>query len=275
MNAPRISDVTIRGQKVPQLGLGTWRLEGDTCRRIVSRALELGYRHLDTAQGYGNEAEVGRALAESGVPRDEIFLTTKAWPDDLVHAKDCAAQSLERLRVSQVDLFLIHWPSPTLPLEQTIDALREVKARGLAKQIGVSNFPPGLLTRALERAPELFCNQVEYHPFLPQPRLLDLARKHDLLFAAYSPLARGDVAHPEALKGIGERHGKTASQVALRWLVQQEKVCAIPKTANEARLAENLAIFDFALSDDEVRRIHALATGKRYVNPEWGPDWED
>ena len=265
----------IQGMRVPVLGLGTWQLEGKACERAVEAALDMGYRHVDTAQLYGNEAEVGRALRASGIPREEIFLTTKVWMESLDRASvlRTAGESLRRLDTDYVDLLLIHWPSKTVPLEETLGAFRQLRDDGKAKSIGVSNFPPSLLRRAVEIAP-IVCNQVEFHPYLDQAELLGLAREHDLLLTAYSPLARGEVSQDGTLQEIGKRHGKTPSQVTLRWLVQQDHVAAIPKASSPGHLRANLEIFDFVLSEEEMRRISELDRGRRLINPPIAPDWE-
>lgn len=265
----------IQGIRVPVLGLGTWQLEGKACQRAVEEALDMGYRHVDTAQLYGNEAEVGRALRASGLPREDIFLTTKIWMESLDRASvlRTGGESLRRLDTDYVDLLLIHWPNKAVPLEETLGAFRQLQDEGKAKSIGVSNFPPSLLRRALEIAP-IVCNQVEFHPYLGQTALLDLARQHDLLLTAYSPLARGEVNQDKTLQEIGKRHGKTPSQVTLRWLVQQDHVAAIPKASSPGHLRANLEIFDFVLSDEEMRRISDLDRGRRLIDPPSAPDWE-
>ena len=265
----------IQGIRVPVLGLGTWQMEGKSCERAVEEALDMGYRHVDTAQLYGNEAEVGRALRASEIPREEIFLTTKIWMESLDRASvlRTAGESLRRLDTDYVDLLLIHWPSKTVPLEETLGAFRQLREQGKARSIGVSNFPPSLLRRALEIAP-IVCNQVEFHPYLSQAALLDLARRHDLLLTAYSPLARGEVNQDRTLREIGKRHGKTPSQVTLRWLIQQDHVAAIPKASSPGHLRANLEIFDFVLSDEEMRRISELDRGRRLINPPIAPEWE-
>ena len=221
---------TIKGEKVPSLGLGTYRLTGDACEAAVERALGMGYRHVDTAQMYGNEAEVGRGLDDSGVERGEVFLTTKVWPSDFVHDRVISKtrESLKRLRTDYVDLLLMHWPPDGVPLGETLGAMRELQDEGSVLHIGVSNFSPTLLVEATEHA-EIFCNQVQYHPYRSQTALLDQAREADYLLTAYTPLSRGGVQDEATLREIGGTHGKTATQVALRWLVQQDKVSAIPK----------------------------------------------
>ncbi len=267
---------TIQQTSIPALGFGTYQLRGTACREAVADALAMGYRHIDTAQAYQNEAEVGAAIAASDVSRDDLFVTTKVWVDHLEPdtARRTTAQSLRDLQMDYVDLLLIHWPNEdAAPLEATLDALDALKDEGKTRHIGVSNFTPTLLQRALDHT-TIFCNQVEYHPFLSQDALLAQAQSHDLLLTAYTPLARGEVLASDRLKAIGERHGKTPVQVTLRWLVQQDQVAAIPKASSAEHRRENINIFDFSLSDEEMRAIHTLAAGKRLVNPAFAPDWE-
>ena len=251
---------TINGEKVPSLGLGTFRLTGNACERAVERALGMGYRHVDTAQMYGNEAEVGRGIEDAGVERAEIFLTTKVWPSDFAHDRVISKtrESLKKLRTDYVDLLLMHWPPDGVPLGETLGAMRELQDEGGVLRIGVSNFSPSLLGEANEHA-EIFCNQVQYHPYRGQDALLAQARELDYLLTAYTPLSRGGVQDDPTLREIGEAHGKTATQVALRWLVQQEKVSAIPKATSEEHLEENLDVFDFELSEEEMDRIFSLS----------------
>ena len=250
---------TIKGEKVPVLGLGTYRLTGDACVRSVGRALSMGYRHLDTAQMYGNEAEVGRGIEDSGTEREEIFLTTKVWPSDFAHdrVKEKTRASLKKLRTEYVDLLLMHWPGDGVPLGETLGAMRELQQEGSLLHIGVSNFSPSLVEEAAEHA-EILCNQVKYHPYRRQDALVDQARDMDYLLTAYTPLSRGGVQKDATLREIGDAHGKTATQAALRWLVQQDKVCAIPKATSEEHLRENLDVFDFELSAEEMDRIYSL-----------------
>jgi 2,5-diketo-D-gluconate reductase B len=250
---------TIKGEKVPSLGLGTWRLAGEGCVRAVERALALGYRHIDTAQIYANESEVGRAIRNSGVDREEIFLVTKVWTssfsyDDVIRS---TRESLKKLQTEYVDLLLMHWPNPSVPLEETLGAMRELQEEGSVKHVGVSNFPSSMVQEATEHA-EIFCNQVEYHPYRAQEQLLKQAKEMDYLLTAYSPVAGGAAVNDATLREIGKAYGKTAAQVALRWLIQQEKVAAIPKAASEDHLRSNLDIFDFELSDEETERVFAL-----------------
>jgi 2,5-diketo-D-gluconate reductase B len=251
---------TIKGEKVPSLGLGTYRLTGNACEQAVERALGMGYRHMDTAQMYGNEAEVGRGIEDSGVDRGEVFLTTKIWPSDFAHDRVISKtrESLKKLRTDYVDLLLMHWPGDGVPLAETLDAMHELQEEGSVLHIGVSNFSPSLVEEATEHA-EIFCNQVQYHPYRKQDDLRKQAKQMDYLLTAYTPLSRGSVQDDSTLREIGEAHGKTATQVALRWLVQQDKVSAIPKATGEEHLEENLDVFDFELSGEEMDRIFSLS----------------
>jgi len=266
---------TIQGHDVPALGFGTFQLEGRDCYDGVRHALDLGYRHVDTAQMYGNEEQVGQAIQDSGVAREEIFLTTKIWFENLTSKKvrSSTERSLEKLQVERVDLLLIHWPNDDVPLEETLAAMLELREKGWTRHVGVSNFPPSWLERALKVAP-VFCNQVEHHPFLGQGTLLDMARQHGMLLTAYSPLARGLVPKDPTLQEIGRAHGKSAVQAALRWLIQQPDVAAIPKASTAEHRRANFEIFDFELSDDEMQRIDGLARGQRVIDPGFAPDWE-
>jgi 2,5-diketo-D-gluconate reductase B len=267
---------TVQGEQVPSLGYGTFRLAGEDCERGVEHALGVGYRHIDTAQAYANEDRVGAALARSGVDREGVFLTTKLSSANVRPERVDASldQSLRLLRTDYVDLLLIHWPSREVPAAETLAAMREVQEEGRARHIGVSNFPPSQLEAALGEAP-IFCNQVEYHPFLGQGPLRALAVEHDLLLTAYSPLAQGLVADDPTLAEIAAARGATPSQVALRWLVDQDHVCAIPKATAPERIEENLGALEVELSEAERRRIDGLARGQRVVNPSFAPDWED
>ena len=249
----------IEGEKVPSLGLGTYRLTGGTCVEAVERALAMGYRHIDTAQMYGNEAEVGRGIEKAGVERDELFVTTKVWPSDYEHERVISKtrDSLKKLGTEYVDLLLMHWPGDGVPLGETLGAMRELQDEGSVKHIGVSNFSTSLAAEASEHA-DVFCNQVEYHVYKDQDALLEQAEEMDYLLTAYRPLSRGNVESDGTLREIGGAHGKTASQVALRWLVQQEKVSAIPKATGEDHLRSNLDVFDFELSDGEMDRVSDL-----------------
>lgn len=263
--------------RIPLVGLGTWSLKDRACVRIVDQALRLGYRHIDTAQGYENEADVGEGLRHSGVPRAEVFVTTKVWttnlaPRDLIRA---AKESLTKLKLSEVDLLLIHWPNANIPLAETIGALVHTKEAGLTRNIGVSNFNIALMEEAVKLSPEpLVCNQVEYHPLIDQSKVVAAAKRLGMAVVAYSPIARGSVGDEDVMARIGANHGKTAAQVSLRWLVQQG-VPVIPRTSRVERLSENMAIFDFELSDAEMAEIFALGgAGGRIVSPAFAPKWD-
>ena len=265
----------IQGTTVPKLGFGTWQLEGPECQEAVEDALAIGYRHIDTARAYGNEAEVGRGIAAAGVPRNEFFLTTKIAregyaPGDLHRA---AEDSLKNLQVDCLDLLLLHWPNPDFPLEETLGALAGLRDEGLILHLGVSNFPAGMLREALSVAP-IFADQVEFHPFLSQDALVELAAEKDFMVAAYSPLARGKVPRDETLRKIAEAQGRTAGQVALRWLLDTPQVCALPKASSHERRVENFEVFDFELSDEDRAAIDALPKGERIIDPGWAPDWD-
>lgn len=267
----------IRGEAIPALGLGTFELTGPEGATAIRTAIELGYRQIDTAIRYGNEAEVGRAIRASGVPRSELFVTTKIWFNDLApeNVASRVGESLERLGLDQVDLLLVHWPTREVPLGETLAAFAEEKANGRTRLIGVSNFTVALLDEALDvHKADLFCNQVEYHPFLSQQKLLARMRRADMLLNAYQPIARGKVFKSELLNEIGRKYGKSAGQVTLRWLVQQDNVGAIPRSSRPENMRANLDIFDFELSSEDMAAIHGLARGERYSNFDWAPDWD-
>src|SRR4030088_1381237 len=252
--------VEANGAKIPAIGLGTWELRGRSCARLVEQALKLGYRHIDTAQVYENEREVGEGLRASRVRRDDVFVTTKVWtthfaPNDLERS---TKESLTKLRLSEVALLLLHWPNPHVPLAETLGALAHVKKLGMVRHIGVSNFTVALIEEAVAACPEpLACDQVEYHPYLHQTKAPGAGARHGMAFVAYSPVAKGRIRSDPTLARIGRTYRKTAAQICLRWLVQQN-VSAIPRTSKIERLSENIEVFDFALSDDEVQQIAHL-----------------
>lgn len=269
---------TIQGEAIPALGLGTFELTGPAGEAAIRAAIDLGYRQIDTAIRYGNEVEVGRAIRASGVARSEFFVTTKIWFNDLqpdtVHQR--VGESLERLGLDQVDLLLVHWPAKDIPLGETLAAYAEEKSRGRTRLIGVSNFTVALLDEALDvHKAELFCNQVEYHPFLSQQKLLARMRRAGMLLNAYQPIARGKVFDNELLGALGRKYGKSAGQVTLRWLVQQDGVGAIPRSARPENMRANLDIFDFDLAPEDMAAIHGLARGQRYSRFEWEPAWDE
>ena len=273
--------VEANGAKIPAIGLGTMTLKGDICVNAVKAALQLGYRHIDTAERYGNESEVGEGLAEglrgAGLKRDDVFVTTKVYQDKLAAAdfQRSFDESLQKLKLPWVDLLLIHWPNPKVPLAETLEVLCKAKRNGRAKHVGVANFTTPLLQQAVKIASEpLVTNQIEVHPFLDQGKVLAACRSRGLSVTAYCPIARGQVPGNEVLERIGKTHGKSSSQVALRYLVQQG-IIPIPRTANPDHLAANLAVFDFKLSDAEMAEIGKLKKPDgRVVNPPHAPQWD-
>jgi 2,5-diketo-D-gluconate reductase B len=269
--------VEANGARIPSIGLGTWELRGRTCARIVEQALRLGYRHIDTAQIYENEREVGDGLRGSGVRRDDVFVTTKIWtnhfaPHDLERS---AKESLVKLRMSEVDLLLLHWPNPHVPLKETLGALAHARRMGLARHIGISNFTVALLEQAVKECPEpLVCDQVEYHPYLDQTKVREACTENGMALVAYSPIARGRIKNDTVLAQIGRAYRKSPAQICLRWLVQQG-VSAIPRTSRIERLSENIEIFDFELSQEEMKQVTALASPKgRLTDFGFAPKWD-
>ncbi len=247
--------VEAHGARIPILGLGTWDLRGRTCVRMVEEALKLGYRHFDTAQIYENEAEVGEALRASRIKRADVFVTTKVWHTNF-HAGELersVEESMARLKLPYVDLLLLHWPNPAVPLKETINALCKMKARGFTRHVGVSNFTVKLLDEAVKLSPEPIVNdQIELHPFVDAAKVIAACKRHAIAVTAYSPIARGRVQGERTLENIGKAHGKSAAQVSLRFLVQQG-IIVIPRTSKPERLKENAAIFDFALTGPEMK----------------------
>jgi diketogulonate reductase-like aldo/keto reductase len=255
--------IEARGAKIPLVGLGTWDLRGRACARIVEQALRLGYRHIDTAEMYDNEREVGEGLRASGIKRADVFVVTKIWPSHFAprELERAVKDSLMRLRLSEVDLLLLHWPNPRIPLAETLPALCKVKQAGLTHHIGVSNFTVALIEEATRLTTEpLVCNQIEMHPFLDQSKVVEACREKEMAIVAYSPIARGNAKNDAVLARIGKAHGKTAAQVSLRYLVQQA-IAVIPRTSKVERLSENIAILDFELSADEMAEIATLSHG--------------
>jgi 2,5-diketo-D-gluconate reductase B len=269
--------ITANGLRMPRLGLGTWRLSGRECQQAVETALELGYRNIDTGQMYANEAEVGAAIAASGINRGELHITTKVWNENLApnRLRAAMAVSLEQLRTDYVDLYLIHWPSPDMDLPAALETMMALRQEGKARAIGVANFNVALLRESIEqvRAP-IAAVQFEYHVLLRQPSLLAYLRGRGLPIIAYSPLAKGQLANHEVLRRIGDKHGATASQVALAWLLAQKDVAPIPKSAHRTRQKENLAALDLVLDEDDCAAIEALRKNQRCVNPSFAPAWD-
>jgi 2,5-diketo-D-gluconate reductase B len=261
----------------PKLGLGTFRMTGAVCQAAVESALALGYRHIDTGQMYGNEDAVGAGIVASGVPRAEIFVTGKvchalATPEQ---ARVSLDESLERLRTDYLDLCLLHWPRESLDIPGILEMLTRAQQAGKTRRIGVANFPLRLLRMAVEevRAP-VFCNQIEYHVLLDQTPILNYLRAHDMMLVAHVPLAQGRLAeHPE-LRTIAARHGATPAQVALKWLLDQDGVAAIPKAGRMSSQRENLGALDLTLDDADRAVIAALPKDQRFVNPPFAPRWD-
>lgn len=265
--------------EMPVLGFGTWKLEGNQCVASVKDALDIGYRHVDTAQIYGNEAEVGQGIKNSGTMRDKIFLTTKVWRDNFASKQEGVKSieaSLKKLQTDYVDLLLVHWPFPEYSVEQMLEPLLDAQEKGMARIIGVSNFTVAQMNEARELSTgKVMVNQVEYHPALSQKPVLEYAQKHGMALTAYSPLGRGTNLDNDVLKNIAEAHGKSAAQVCLRWLIQQERVAAIPKSATKANIQSNIEIFDFELSNEEMKQIAGLARDDgRLVDPDFAPTWD-
>lgn len=276
-----IPHVTAGGASIPVIGYGTWPLKGEECARAVATALECGYRHIDTAAMYENETAVGEGLSASGIARDDIWVTTKVWWENIADGalQRSAEASLARLGLEQVDLLLIHWPSKSVPLPESIRALNDVKRRGLARHIGVSNFPSRMLDEAVALSEEpIVANQCEYHPHLDQSKVLAACRRHGVAFVSYCPLGRGSVGgvlEEQAVREIAERTGRTPAQVVLRWHIQQPGVVAVPKSGNPKRIAENFDVFGFALEEADMRRLSALAKPDgRVVNLACAPEWD-
>ena len=265
------------GLKLPKLGLGTWPMLGDECTRAVLQALALGYRHIDTAAAYNNEAAVGQALTDSSTPRDQIHLTTKVWWDQLQPKamRTSLEASLKALQTDYVDLFMIHWPGKDWDLARSIETLVALRDEGKALNIGVANFPLPLLRRVVEEigAP-ISAIQVEYHVLLGQQHLLDYARQHDIALIAYTPLGRGKAAEQPEVRQIAAKHGVLPSQVALQWLLAQDHVAAIPKASSEANQRANLEACDIQLDDADRALIAALPKNQRVVNPDFAPQWD-
>lgn len=265
--------------KMPNLGLGTFRLTGQPLRDSLLQGLELGYRHIDTAQIYANEAEVGQLMRESGVPRQDIYLTTKVWTSEFGPGKVIPSLevSLEKLGTNYLDLTLIHWPSPQdeVPMAVYLEQLAEAKARGLTREIGVSNFTVAQLKQAIEiLGPGAIAHQqMEIHPLLQNRKVVEFCEDHGIAITAYMPLAYGKVLTEPLLMEIGQRHGVSAAQVSLAWLLAQG-MTVIPSSTKRENLAANLAALKVTLTADELAAIATLERGERCANPDFAPDWD-
>src|SRR6185437_5037912 len=269
--------VESHGARIPQIGLGTMTLKGDICVQAVKTALQVGYRHLDTAWFYGNEKEVGEGIRQSGVKREDIFLCTKVRETHLEPDKfrQSLSESLANLQLPSVDLLLIHWNNKDIPFTTSVGALCQAKNDGKTKYVGVANFTSKMLDEAWAVTTDpLVCNQIEVHPFINQDKVLATSKKHGMAVVAYVPIARGKVPGAELLEKIGKAHGKSAAQVSLRYLIQHDCI-PIPRTATPAHMKENLEVFDFKLSDAEMADLKKLnATNMRVVSPPHAPAWD-
>jgi 2,5-diketo-D-gluconate reductase B len=254
--------ISSNGAEIPALGFGTWELRGATAASAVKEALHIGYRHIDTAAMYGNEVEVGQGIRAQGTPRDEIFITTKVWPNDAGDGpfQRSAEASCKRMKVDQVDLLLIHWPSGSVPLKEQIFTLCDAKKRGFARHLGVSNFDADMIERAIRFSDEpLVTNQIEHHPWIDQSALFKACARHGISITSYSPIGKARRLNDQVLTEIAGAKGKTSAQIVLRWQIQLPMNIAIPRSSKETRIAENFDIFDFSLTSEEMRRISSLA----------------
>ena len=256
--------INMHDSQLPKLGLGTWALRGENCRDAVLSALDIGYRHIDTAQMYRNEDYIGKALQQTDVSRDEIFLTTKIMQSNLHYDNVLSSfrRSLDQLQTEYVDLLLIHWPNPGVPITETINAMNTLQSEGLVSHIGVSNFSVQQTEEAIEASDTpILTNQVRYDPFHDKENMLEFCVNTDLMLTAYSPLAKGRATKNSILSGIGDKYDKSAAQVTLRWLTQQNNVSAIPKSGDPEHQRENFEIFDFQLTPEEMEKIFELHGG--------------
>jgi diketogulonate reductase-like aldo/keto reductase len=273
--------IKANGASIPQVGFGTMRQKGDAGAEIVKDAITAGYRHIDTAANYGNEEDVGRGIKASGIARGDLFVVTKVWTTNLNEGvlQKSAEESLKKLGLDYVDLLLIHWPNPSVPIKESITALCDTKKRGLTRHIGISNHTIAMVEEAVKVTSEpIVCNQYEYHPHLDQSKIMATTKKHGLAFVAYCPIGRGDVGGvmaEAAIQEIAKAKGRTPAQVAIRWNIQQGNV-VIPGSSKKERLVENASVFDFSLSDAEMKSISSLVkpSGGRVVNPPHAPKWD-
>jgi 2,5-diketo-D-gluconate reductase B len=278
MQSPKAFILAAHGAKMPAIGFGTMELPHRPAE-LVAAAIAAGYRHIDTARKYGTEERVGEGIRASGIARNELFITTKVTEENAREADflRSAETSLKALGLDHVDLLLVHWPQPKVPFTETLGALAKAKRSGLTRHIGVSNFTLAMLEEAVRVCPEpLVTNQIEYHAYLPQDRMLAALRQHGMILTAYCPVARGKLLDDPIVGEIAKAHGKTHAQICLRWLIQQPVVAAVPRALEEAHIAENLDVFNFSLSDEEMRRISALRSRNiRIANPpERAPKWD-
>ena len=273
---------TVGDARIPALGLGTWQNTGQNCVDVVKTALQMGYEHIDTAQAYGNEEQVGKGLAQSGVSRDAYFLTTKIFPDDLKFKPEklveATHKSLDNLGVDYLDLLLLHWPDERVPLSETMPALSELQKQGLTRHIGVSNFTIDWLIEAQRYASvPIATNQVEFHPFINQRTLRIFMENRHIPLTAYSPLARGEVFKNDTIKAIADKHGITPAQVSLAYILADKNRIAIPKTSTIDHLQGNLDALNVTLEADDIAKIDGLVRqdGRKIEHPDYKPEWDD
>ena len=264
-----------RDVRVPRLGLGTWELTDGEAYDSVRAALDVGYRHVDTAQAYGNEEEVGRAIADSGVDRDELFVTTKVWFQKAAPAdvEQSTGESLRRLGLDHVDLLLVHWPTDIAPIEATVEALADQQARDRTRLVGVSNYTAAQFQRAAKVA-DVATNQVEYHALLDQTTVHKAAHSEDAFLTAYSPLAHGALLDDERVQEVAGEVDASVAQVALAWLLRQDGVAALPRSSSKDHIADNFAAQDLQLTDGQAARLDELPKDRRQIDPGWAPDWD-
>lgn len=275
-----MNTVNANGANIPAIGFGTWTLKDDQASQLVQHALDVGYRHIDTAAMYDNEQSVGEGIRASSVNRDDFFLTTKVWPTNLADGdlQQSAEDSLKRLGVDNVDLLLVHWPSKDIPLAETMRALNQVAEMGYTRHIGVSNFTVPLLREAAELSERpLVCNQIEHHPMLNQDVVISACRDLGMAVVSYCPLFRGgELFSGEPVASLARKYGKSAAQIVLRWHVQQKGVIAIPRSTNRDRIVENLSVQDFEISEADMQAISALGSQrKRLCDFEFSPQWDE
>lgn len=268
--------ITVRDIDVPRIGLGTWELEGDTAYDSVRAAIDVGYRHIDTAAAYGNEEQVGRAIADSGVDRDELFVTTKVWKDDAAAADvdDATTACLDRLGLDHVDLLLVHWPTDVAPIEETVGALAAQVGKDRTRLIGVSNYTLSQFARAVAAGP-VATNQVEHHAMLDQTGLINAARSNDGFLTAYSPLAHGELFGDDTVQQVAEERGASVAQVALAYLLRQDAVAVLPRSSSRDHIEDNLGALDVELTEDDVAALDGLPKDDRQIDPPFAPDWDE
>lgn len=276
-NTAQVPTFSCDGGHMPVIGFGTFQIEGDDCRKAVKMALESGYRHIDTARMYKNEKEVGQGIKDAPVSREDIFLTTKLQMGELDPAgvRTSCENSLRDLDTDYLNLLLIHWPETSVPLTDTLGAMAKLKKEGKIRHIGVSNFTVAWMNEAVNATSEhIFCNQIEYHPYLNQDPPIDVCQQHGTGIVAYSPLARGKVLQDRTLAEIGRKYGKNPAQVALRWLIEQKDVIAIPKGSSPDHIRSNFDIFDFSLDAEDFASIQQRQTNGRLIDPDFAPKWD-